>query len=228
MPTLTPSTTHPQRAPPPSLFLGPPSRNASNVSLAPPSTSNATSSTPQRAPLLRSRSARGPDTSSSSPLRPPRPQLSTTQTEGDRTDALWAEMQARLAEVEVSAFTSTHVFGAAHAQALEELRTAQMGLAQAWGKEVRESDAVDETPADNGKDKNDKGDEGDGNEEDILVAKRRREENERVFGKVREGAQDLGRRLDEVANAMGKVERESREIWSGSESIGSGIGSVNS
>lgn len=228
MPTLTPSTTYPQRAPPPSLFLGPPSRNASNVSLAPPSTSNTTSSTPPHAALLRSRSARAPDPSSSSPLRPPRPQLSTTQTEGDRTDALWVEMQARLAEVEVSAFTSTHVFGAAHAQALEELRAAQMGLAQAWGKEVGDSDAGDERPADNGKDKKDKGDEGDGNEEDVLVARRRREENERVFGKVREGVRDLGRRLDEVANAMGKVERESREIWSGSESIGSGMGSVNS
>lgn len=228
MATLAPSTTHPQRAPPPSLFLGPPSRNASNVSLAPPSTSNTTSSTPPRAPLLRSRSTRAPDPSSSSPLRPPRPQLSTTQTEGDRTDALWAEMQARLAEVEVSAFSSTHVFGTAHAEALKELRAAQMGLAQAWGREVGDSDAGDERPSDDGKGKKNEGDEEEGNEEDILVARRRREENERVFGKVREGVRDLVGRLDEVADAMGKVERESREIWSGSESIGSGSGSLNS
>lgn len=137
-------------------------------------------------------------------------------------------MQARLAEVEVSAFSSTHVFGTAHAQALEELRAAQIGLAQAWGREVGDSDAGDERPGGDGEDKKDGGDEGEGNEGDILVARRRREENERVFGKVREGVRDLVGRLDEVAEAMGKVERESREIWSGSESIGSGLGSVNS
>lgn len=227
MATLAPSNPHPQRAPPPSLFLGPPSRNASNVSVAPPAT-NTASSTPPRAPLLRSRSARAADASSSSPLRPQRPQLSTTQTEGDRTDALWAEMQARLAEVEVSAFSSTHVFGTAHAQALEDLRAAQIELAQAWGRQVGDSDAGDERPGDDGEDKKDGGDGEEGNEGDILVARRRREENERVFGKVREGVRDLVGRLDEVAEAMGKVERESREIWSGSESIGSGLSSVNS
>lgn len=137
-------------------------------------------------------------------------------------------MQARLTEVEVSAFSSTHVFGPAHAQALEELRAAQMGLAQAWGREVGDSDAGDERPGDDGKDKNGQGEEGEENEEDVLAARRRREENERVFGKVREGVKDLVGKLDEVADAMGKVERESREIWSGSESIGSGLGSVNS
>lgn len=141
-------------------------------------------------------------------------------------------MQARLTEVEVSAFSSTHVFGAAHAQAIEELRAAQIGLAQAWGKEVGDSEGADGKPGNDGGDKKDGGEEGKENEEDILVAKRRREENERVFGKVREGVRDLGRKLDEVADAMGKVERESREIWSGSEGIGtgsgSGSGSVNS
>lgn len=137
-------------------------------------------------------------------------------------------MQARLAEVEVSAFSSTHVFGTAHAQALEDLRAAQIGLAQAWGREVGDSEAGDERPGDDGEDKKDGGDGEEGNEGDILVARRRREENERVFGKVREGVRDLVGRLDEVAEAMGKVERESREIWSGSESIGSGLSSVNS
>lgn len=137
-------------------------------------------------------------------------------------------MQARLTEVEVSAFSSTHVFGAAHAQALEELRTAQTGLAQAWGREVEDCDVGEKRPGDGGEDKKDAGDEGEGNEGDILVARQRREENERVFGKVREGVRDLVGRLDEVAGAMRKVERESREIWSGSESIGSGLGSANS
>lgn len=54
-----------------------------------------------------------------------------------RTNALWAEMRATLAEVEPPAVSSaqhTHFFGPQHAGALEELRTAQIALAQAWAR----------------------------------------------------------------------------------------------
>lgn len=52
----------------------------------------------------------------------------------DRTDALWAEMQATLEEVELSASGGTHVFGPEHGGKLAELRNAQIALAQAWAR----------------------------------------------------------------------------------------------
>ncbi len=52
----------------------------------------------------------------------------------DRTDALWAEMQATLEEVELSASGGTRVFGPDHEQRLAELRQAQIALAQAWAR----------------------------------------------------------------------------------------------
>ena len=52
----------------------------------------------------------------------------------DRTDALWAEMQATLEEVEVSASGGTHVFGPDHDRKLAQLRIAQIALAQAWAR----------------------------------------------------------------------------------------------
>ncbi|KAL8742075.1 MAG: hypothetical protein Q9190_005394 [Brigantiaea leucoxantha] len=214
MSTLAPSSAaHPQRAPPPSLFLGPPSRNASNISLAPAAGS---SSAQPRAPLLRSRSARGPDLSSA--LGRNRPQAQTSaQTEGDRTDALWAEMQATLADVELSAFNSAHVFGASHSAALDELREAQIQLAQAWGR----SEAEDEKEASKASEIEKEGDEqsADSEEGDVLVARKRREANERFFQRVREGVVDVVGKLEHVAGAMGKVEKESRGIWSGSDSV---------
>lgn len=135
-------------------------------------------------------------------------------------------MQATLADVEVSAFNSTHVFGAAHANALEELRAAQIGLAQAWGRGVGDSDDGDATGDANGEVEG--GTEEDGDEGEILGARRRREANERFFGKVREGVKDVVGRLDAVADAMGKVERESRDIWSTSDTVASGSASAAS
>jgi hypothetical protein len=143
-----------------------------------------------------------------------------SQTEGDRTDALWAEMQATLADVEVSAFHSTHVFGPAHSAALEELRAAQVEMAGAWKR-----GAVDGEDEDWGAREKEKGQE-DGGEEDIVVARRRREANERFIGRVKERVDDVVGKLEGVASAMGKVERESREIWSESESVRSGSGSA--
>lgn len=126
-------------------------------------------------------------------------------------------MQATLADVEVSAFHSTHVFGQAHAVALEELRAAQIQLAQAWGRDVGvdADDVKKEGRMEKGNDENDDV------EGDILVARKRRESNERFFEKVREGVRDVVGRLEGVAEKMGKVERESREIWSGEGSVGS-------
>ncbi|KAL9608051.1 MAG: hypothetical protein Q9167_007091 [Letrouitia subvulpina] len=218
MSTLAPgSTLHPQRAPPPSLFLGPPSRNASNISLAPAAASPPSSSAPPRAPLLRTRSARGQDPSST--LGRSRLQVQTSaQTEGDRTDALWAEMQATLAEVELSAFNSTHVFGSAHSAALDELREAQIQLAQAWGR----NEADNEKEAGNAADSQNNGDQGEESEgDDILVARKRREANEKFFQKIRDGVADVVGKLDSVAAAMSNVEKESRGIWSESDSVDS-------
>ena len=132
-------------------------------------------------------------------------------------------MQATLAEVELSAFSSTHVFGSAHSAALEELRDAQIALAKAWGRgEADEQEEVEEHMK-NGEEK-EKGNgegkaEGESDEEgDILEARKRREANERFFSKVGEGVVDVVGKLEGVAQAMAKVERESREVWSGSES----------
>lgn len=237
MSTLSPSSanpsssTHPQRPPPPSLFLGPPSRNASNISLNPPAPSASTQSRPTA-----SRSTRGaPD---SIPLGRSRPPLAQSQTEGDRTESLWAEMQATLAEVELSASSSTHVFGAEHSAAMEELREAQIALARAWerSEEVDAADAADADGEIKGGEKEGKGkdaaeEEKETEEADILVARKRREANERFFARVAEGVQDVVGKLEGVAGAMGRVERESRDVWSGSESLGTtgtGSGSVGS
>lgn len=61
----------------------------------------------------------------------------------DRTDALWAEMQATLEEVELSASGGTRVFGPEHDRKLAELRAAQIALAQAWARS--EADEAIET-----------------------------------------------------------------------------------
>ncbi|KAL8924971.1 MAG: hypothetical protein Q9172_002453 [Xanthocarpia lactea] len=216
MSTLTPASAHPQRAPPPSLFLGPPSRNASNISLsnvAPQPSSNSQS----RAPLLRTRSARGSDPAPALGRSRPQAQPSAQNT-GDRTDALWAEMQATLADVEMNAFSSTHVFGPPHSAALNELREAQIQLAHAWGR----SGAGDEEAAKAAKEPDKQGDEdtAETDEDDIQEARRRREANEKFFQRVREGVVDVVGKLEDVAGAMEKVEKESRDIWSSSDSVG--------
>lgn len=139
-------------------------------------------------------------------------------------------MQATLAEVEVSAVSSTHVFGSAHSAALEELREAQIALARARGRgEVDDEEPLDEFQAKDEKAKEPvgkkDGDSKEGESEDdgdVIEARRRREANEKYFKKVREGVVDVVGRLDVVSEAMAKVEKESREIWSGSDSVDSG------
>ena len=137
-------------------------------------------------------------------------------------------MQATLAEVELSAFSSTHVFGSAHSAALDELREAQIGLAKAWGKsEADEEDKAEMSRVKTweGKDERKTDEKIDGEsveEEDIAEAKRRRAANDKYFNRVGQGVVDVVGKLEAVAQAMAKVERESREIWSGSDSVDSG------
>lgn len=61
-----------------------------------------------------------------------------------RADAVWAEMQKTLADVELSAMNSSHVFSAQHVSALEDLRSAQLGLARAWAKSEAEEGGDEE------------------------------------------------------------------------------------
>lgn len=173
--------------------------------------------------------------------------------ENDRADALWAEMQNTLAEVELSAANGSHIFGAGHATALEELRAAQLALAQAWAKseadevESHAARADDEGETSRGfnmggnmmgsKEKEGKppqqqqqmrpgsaGTSGSENarkktleeetENDILLARTRREANDRYFEQVNNAVLDVVKKVDEVTGAMRKVEKESRDIWS--------------
>lgn len=266
------------REPPPSLFLGPPSQNASHVSLpgVAPVTASNTSLNPSRAPLIRQRSQLGSQlpitprvmdgaSSESASVNVARTALprqvhdSEGKKQAERTDALWAEMQCTLEEVELSAVSGTHVFGQEHAKALEGLRAAQIELAQAWARSEaddvvdsadRESKGligskgvgalgsegrsvldtgVSTVPSGSGRPGSSgnaaiSGTEGMGTQleeetqADILLARKRREANDKYFQRVNEGVLDVVARLEEVAKAMKAVEQESRDIWGENES----------
>lgn len=155
-------------------------------------------------------------------------------------------MQSALAEVELSAANGSHIFGKGHADALQELRMAQLELAKGWAKSEREDVAGqgegggdrDEGPE---KEKEKDGRNGGGKpglggdanegqtekerrktleeetENDIRLARTRREANDRYFEQVHHAVGDVVKKLDEVAGAMRKVEKESRDIWSEDE-----------
>ncbi|KAH6640676.1 hypothetical protein F5144DRAFT_544835 [Chaetomium tenue] len=152
----------------------------------------------------------------------------------DRTDALWAEMQATLEAVELTAGgssggggagrdtaarTSTaRVFSPDHERKLDELRAAQIALAQAWARS--EADEAIETTAAGGAGAAGEGTERSGGkkveeetEVDILLARKRREANDRYFQRVNQGVLDVVSKLEEVAIAMRAVEQESKELW---------------
>jgi Disordered region of unknown function (DUF5315) len=129
-----------QRDPPPSLFLHP-SPAASHASLpgilapgAPAAPATGPSLSQQPATLQRTGSIHA--SSVVSPVNRATRDLKTADSyrSADRTDALWAEMQATLEEVELSASGGTHVFGPEHDRKLAELRAAQIALAQAWAR----------------------------------------------------------------------------------------------
>ncbi|KAL1836960.1 hypothetical protein VTJ49DRAFT_4439 [Mycothermus thermophilus] len=197
----------------------------------------------------------------------------------DRTDALWAEMQATLEAVELSAGTagsgnstgSARVFSPDHERKLEGLRAAQIALAQAWARS--EADEAIETgttaaaaaasgggggAGEGGEGKSVTADGaaaaaaggkstvgsgsvrptssgfgigsvagGDGQhprsaaggkmeeetEADILLARKRREANDRYFQRVSQGVLDVVAKLEEVAISMREVEQASKELW---------------
>lgn len=149
------------------LFHGPHSRNGSRSSLN-RSAEERTPATPsQHLPR-----ANPPTASFSGPSRPSQLKEVTTanlrpfsgapvqifaptskKQDDFRADAVWAEMQKTLADVELSAINSSHVFGDTHAKALEDLRAAQLGLAQAWAK----SEADEMVEEEFGRDENENG-----------------------------------------------------------------------
>ena len=229
------SRTNTHRLPPPALFQGPPSKNASHVSLALPG-GDRSGGEPEHSHRI-PRPSRVPAAASFSgpSLRQP-----AAEADGNRAENLWAEMQKTLADVEVSALNTSHVFGASHAKALEDLRMAQLSLAQTWAKseadELHEhdhDDLVDSANATIGKIEAksaspNKPRRGNANanaaftnnknleeetERDIQLARKRREANDRYFQQVNRGVLDVVSKLDEVAGAMRRVERESRDIW---------------
>ena len=127
------------RLPAPTLFVGPPSRNASQLSVARAPIDGGNLKT-GRPTLNRQRSARAraynPDGDAGvSALDGTSKELPTLQKPSDKSiDAKWREMQSTLNEVELTAQSSTHVFGESHAKALDDLRQAQIALAKAWGR----------------------------------------------------------------------------------------------
>ncbi|TDZ34761.1 hypothetical protein C8035_v002620 [Colletotrichum spinosum] len=258
-----------QRDPPPSLFLHP-SPAASHASLpgmlapgAPPTTSSTgVSNLPQQAMnLQRNGSLHTGSVVTPSVARPAR-NLRTADSarSTDRTDAMWAEMQATLEEVELSASGGTHVFGPDHDRKLEELRAAQIALAQAWARseadEAIETGQRSNVSAAGEEVRNLKGavlgetgmasDGGEGprstgtgsarpgssggterlgakleqeTEVDIILARKRREANDRYFQRVNQGVLDVVAKLEDVAVAMQAVEQETKDIWGENESM---------
>lgn len=143
--------TQTNRLPAPALFVGPPSHNASNTSLH-------ETRAPTKTPLVRQRSLLSPDskrplppnasndgehlspvsTNSAAPFqrRQRQQSLAADAEASSRAEAIWAEMQNTLEEVELSAIRGPGmtVFGSEHSRALEELRKAQIELAKAWAR----------------------------------------------------------------------------------------------
>ncbi|KAK4165021.1 hypothetical protein QBC43DRAFT_316564 [Cladorrhinum sp. PSN259] len=205
---------------------------------------------------------------------PSLPRQESTTRATDKTDARWAKMQATLEEVELSAGRGTRVFGPDHEKKLDELRAAQIALAQAWARS--EADEAIETvrmegghlgaastsvgglaageggtaggattegakstvgsfgsaharPGSSGLGigtstaaagagvagghDGKKGGVQQETEVDILLARKRREANDRYFQRVNQGVLDVVAKLEEVAVAMRVVELESKEVW---------------
>lgn len=248
-----------QRLPAPALFVGPPSHNASNISLnVPPKDST----NPARIPLSRQLSLLGVDrqkaekqeiSSASSDLSPnPFGRRQQHGNDHERIEAAIAEMHNTLEDVELSAASGTHVFGPDHSKALEELRTAQIALAQAWAKSEAEEESQSASNAKEGQlkpvntadtlvvDRAESAADGrtrsgteksggsgktqleEETENDVALARERREANDKYFQRVNKGVVEVVQKLEEVAKAMKGVERESKEIWGDTGSMTSG------
>lgn len=183
--------------------------------------------------------------------------------ERDRAETIWAEMQNTLEEVELNAAGGGNVFSREHARALEDLRRAQIALAQAWTRSEADDGASGETDEGlhSGKPREDalgssnllgerQTDGHDGNkigrenissgrkgfvdgggdktqlevetENDIMLARKRRQANDRYFEKVNKGVVDVVAKLQDVAQRMKAVEMESKEVWGDNDSIETG------
>lgn len=147
-------------------------------------------------------------------------------------------MQSALSEVELSAVSGEHVFGEKHSRALEDLRVKQLKLAQAWARSEADDEVVDaksteeQNPSSPKKGPSTAGETDDNataedvpyknldeeTEKDILLARDRREANDRYFDRVNNGVLDVVAKLEEVAQAMRVVHAESKDIWSESDS----------
>ncbi|KAL5120092.1 hypothetical protein ACEQ8H_001917 [Pleosporales sp. CAS-2024a] len=263
------------RLPAPALFVGPPSHNASNTSLLPP---NSISRTPTKTALVRQQSLLSPESkrplppttssqydgdllsvstpNTSAPFvgRQGQPSLAVDAEASSRTEAIWAEMQNTLDEVELSATKGPGmtVFGSEHSRALDELRKAQIELARAWARSAAEKNVFSEgqqkaqgispanllpQPSRSRGASNASAAKGDklfdrvkleeDTEKDIELSRKRREENDRYFEKVNKGVQEVVVKLEEVAKAMRSVESESKEIWGHGEDSAGETASVN-
>jgi len=182
--------------------------------------------------------------------------------ERDRAETIWAEMQNTLEEVELNAAGGGSVFSREHARALEELRRAQIALAQAWTRSEAEDGASGDTEeglhggeaeenavggssllGERQTDSHDSSKTGKGNvdsgrkgsvdgggktrlevetENDIMLARKRRQANDRYFEKVNKGVVDVVAKLQDVAQRMKAVEMESKEVWGDNDSIETG------
>ncbi|KXJ97023.1 hypothetical protein Micbo1qcDRAFT_155770 [Microdochium bolleyi] len=236
--------------------------------------------------LLNPRNATSAGASGNTAGMPPRLLAGESSRATDRTDALWAEMQATLEEAELSASGGTRVFGPEHDRKLAELRMAQIALAQAWARSEADDTVVENNnigepnevgnlkgalgdigiaaaavglggsiAPPNGAGKAGPGDGTDGGkstigsgsnhpgssggpgglssnmlggkleeetERDILLARKRREANDRYFSRVDDGVRDVVAKLEEVALAMRAVEEETRDVW-GDESLAGSV-----
>ncbi|KAI9671743.1 MAG: hypothetical protein M1831_003271 [Alyxoria varia] len=255
------SSRHNQRLPAPSLFVGPPSQNASTTSLRQTTTRGEQSSQDNKPT---SRDYRQP--SSGGNVQPAPGKLQRTNTaelrsrvtsrdgrgaadrEGERTEAAWAEMQNTLEEVELNAASGGNAFSADHARALEDLRKAQIALAEAWARSEGEDESMQQKEgglgtggagtassymsedahlgggsvsgrARSGSTKAAPGQGGktqleEDTDNDILLARKRREANDKYFERVNKGVVDVVGKLEDVARKMRGVEMEAQDIWS--------------
>ncbi|KFY38002.1 hypothetical protein V494_04554 [Pseudogymnoascus sp. VKM F-4513 (FW-928)] len=206
-----------------------------------------------RIPLTRQRSQRHvprvngdgfPEATNISTIPRPLPRIeSERQKQADKTDALWAQMQSTLEEVELNAVSGMQVFGPEHTKALDSLRSAQIALAQAWVRSGADDavETIDRSatrfrgsgmPSEGREDTEGKSASGvsgsipgegsmdrldEETDADTRLARQRREANDEYFQRVNGGVLDVVAKLQDVADAMKAVEKESRDIWEDSE-----------
>lgn len=123
-------------------------------------------------------------------------------------------MQSTLEDIEMSAVHGAQVFGPEHSQALESLRAAQIGLAQAWGRSEEGLDGGDDQTPGLGK----LGSEGksmlDGTGtigDDSTSRSRAASDSGRPASSVQAGAEQAGHKLEEETEADIAYARKRRE-----------------